>query len=116
MTGRKYVGRVSRQELPAGTMKRLDYPPFHVLVVNLGGVPYAIDDTCNHAGESLAKGELCGFEINCTAHGYLFDVRTGALLSPRGLCDNQRTFEVSVEGSDFVVYDHIPLVLPPAVR
>src|SRR5205814_1027153 len=56
MTGRKYVGRMSRHALPPGTMKRLDYPPFHVLVVNLGGVPYAIDDTCNHAGESLAKG------------------------------------------------------------
>lgn len=116
MSGRKYVGRMSRQELPAGTMKRLDYPPFHVLVVNFGGVPYAIDDTCNHAGESLSKGELCGFEVNCTAHGYLFDVRTGALISPRGLCDSQRTFEVTVEGDDFVVYDQIPVVLPPPVR
>ena len=65
---------------------------------------------------ALSKGELCGFEVNCTAHGYLFDVRTGALISPRGLCDSQRTFEVTVEGDDFVVYDQIPVVLPPPVR
>jgi 3-phenylpropionate/trans-cinnamate dioxygenase ferredoxin subunit len=107
---------MSRQDLLPGTMKRIDYPPFHVLVVNLGGIPYAIDDTCNHAGESLSHGELCGSEVTCTAHGYLFDVRTGALVSPKGLCDNQRTFEVCVEGDDFVVYDQIPVVLPPAVR
>src|SRR5689334_25311799 len=112
MAHRKLVARVRRDELPPGARKRIDYPPFGVLLVNFGGVPYAIDDTCNHAGESLAKGELCGFEVNCTAHGYLFDVRTGQLTSPRGLCDNQRTFEVSVEGDDFVVYDQIPVVLP----
>jgi 3-phenylpropionate/trans-cinnamate dioxygenase ferredoxin subunit len=116
MAGKKYVGRVSRQDLLPGTMKRIDYPPFHVLVVNLAGIAYAIDDTCNHAGESLSYGELCGSEVTCTAHGYLFDVRTGVLVSPKGLCDNQRTFEVCVEGDDFVVYDQIPVVLPPGVR
>jgi 3-phenylpropionate/trans-cinnamate dioxygenase ferredoxin subunit len=104
------VGRIRRSELAPGTTKRLEYPPFHVLIANLGGVGFAIDDTCNHAGESLAKGELSGGTVNCPAHGYIFDVRTGALITPAGLCQDQRTFEVETEGDEFVVYDR-PLVL-----
>src|SRR5579859_3556215 len=111
MAERKLVGKIKRDELPPGTTKLLDYPPFHVLVVNLGGVPYAIDDTCNHAGESLFKGELDGCRVVCPAHGYVFDVRTGHIVEPAGLCEDQRTFEVTSEGDHFAVYDHVLSVL-----
>jgi 3-phenylpropionate/trans-cinnamate dioxygenase ferredoxin component len=107
MERRKLVARLKKADLPAGTKKRVMYPPFHVLVVNLDGVPYAIDDTCNHAGESLVRGDLSGCQISCPAHGYLFDVRTGHLVQPAGLCDAQRTFEVTVEGDEFAIYDHV---------
>ena len=113
MERRKLVARLKKADLPRGTMRRVLYPPFHVLVVNLDSVPYAIDDTCNHAGDSLARGELSGCNIVCPAHGYLFDVRTGHLVEPVGLCDAQRTFEVTAEGDEFAIYDHVlTLVLP----
>ena len=107
MSVRKLVAKVAAADLPLGATLRVEYPPFHVLLVNLGGVAYAIDDTCNHAGESLSKGELTGCQISCPAHGYLFDVRTGALVSPVGLCDAQRTFEVVREGNDLAIYDNV---------
>ena len=113
MDRRKLVARLKKTDLPAGTLRRVLYPPFHVLVVNLDGVPYAIDDTCNHAGDSLARGELSGCTISCPAHGYIFDVRTGHLVEPVGLCDAQRTFEITSEGDEFAIYDHVlTLVLP----
>ena len=113
MDRRKLVARLNKADLPAWAMRRVLYPPFHVLVVNLDGVPYAIDDTCNHAGDSLARGELTGCTIACPAHGYVFDVRTGHLVEPVGLCDAQRTFEVAVERDHFAIYDHVlTLVLP----
>ncbi|HKQ69570.1 MAG TPA: Rieske 2Fe-2S domain-containing protein [Polyangiaceae bacterium] len=107
MSIRKLVAKISKAELPPGTMKRVDYPPFNVLIVNLGGVPYAIDDTCTHAGESLYGGDLAGCQIACPAHGYVFDIRTGALLSPPGLCDDQRTFDVTTEADAFAIYDDV---------
>jgi 3-phenylpropionate/trans-cinnamate dioxygenase ferredoxin subunit len=113
MERRKLVARLKKADLPAGATRRVLYPPFHVLAVNLGGVPYAIDDTCNHAGDSLARGELSGCLVSCPAHGYLFDVRTGHLVQPAGLCEAQRTFEITAEGDEFVIYDHVlALVLP----
>lgn len=107
MGTRKLVARLKKADLLPGTKRRVDYPPFHVLVVNLSGFPYAIDDTCSHAGESLDKGELDGCTVVCPAHGYVFDVRTGHLLEPAGLCDDQRTFEVVEEGDEYVVYDEV---------
>jgi nitrite reductase/ring-hydroxylating ferredoxin subunit len=113
MERRKLVARFKKADLPVGAMRRVLYPPFHVLIVNLGDVPYAIDDICNHAGDSLARGELAGCNIVCSVHGYLFDVRTGHLVEPVGLCDAQRTFEVIAEGDEFAIYDHVlTLVLP----
>jgi nitrite reductase/ring-hydroxylating ferredoxin subunit len=111
MGQRKLIAKVRKDQLLPGTRMRLDYPPFGVLLVNLAGVPYAIDDTCNHAGESLSKGEMDGCQIVCPAHGYVFDVRTGHLVEPAGLCDNQRTFEVTAEADHFAVYDDVLTLL-----
>jgi 3-phenylpropionate/trans-cinnamate dioxygenase ferredoxin subunit len=110
---KKLVGKVPRAELAPGVRRRLDYPPFHVLVTNVDGVAYAIEDTCNHAGESLQRGDLVGCHLSCPAHGYIFDIRSGELITPRGMCDAQRTFEVAIDGDDYVVYDEVLTLLSP---
>jgi nitrite reductase/ring-hydroxylating ferredoxin subunit len=86
-------------------MVRLDWPPFHVLVALVDGAPVAIEDACNHAGASLAEGERKGSCVSCPMHGYLFELTTGRLVEPRGLCDDQRTFVADVDGDDVVVWD-----------
>jgi nitrite reductase/ring-hydroxylating ferredoxin subunit len=101
----KLVGRVPRASLEAGAMVRLEWPPFHVLVTVVDGVPRAIEDACNHAGASLTEGERHGVCVACPMHGYVFDLTTGSLVEPRGLCDDQRMFEARFEGDDVVVYD-----------
>lgn len=102
----KLVGRVKRESLQGGAFVRLPYPPFDVLVAEVDGDVVALEDACNHAGASLADGpRLPGGRVSCPMHGYVFDLRTGALLSPRGLCDAQRTFTTTLEGDDVVVWD-----------
>ena len=86
-------------------MVRLRYPPFDVLVAWVDGAPSAIEDACNHAGASLSEGDRHGACIACPMHGYLFDLTTGRLVQPRGLCEDQRRFVARVEGDDVVVYD-----------
>jgi nitrite reductase/ring-hydroxylating ferredoxin subunit len=99
------VGRVPLAELEGGHFVRLPYPPFHVLVTLVDGEPRAIEDACNHAGASLSEGERHGDCVACPMHGYLFEIATGRLVQPRGLCDDQRTFVARIEGSDVVVWD-----------
>ena len=91
-------------------MERLDWPPFHVLVAIVDGVPCAIEDACNHAGASLAEGDRKGACVSCPMHGYLFDLHTGRLVEPRGLCDDQRVYVARFDGDDVVVWDPGPPV------
>lgn len=101
----KLVGRVPRARLEGGKLVRLPYEPFHVLVALAGDEPVAIEDACNHAGASLSEGDRRGDCVTCPMHGYVFDLRTGRLVEPRGLCSDQRTFVARVEGADVVVWD-----------
>jgi len=104
----KLVGRVPRAQLEDGEMVRLDWPPFHVLVTIVAGVPYAIEDACNHAGASLSEGGRLGKCVTCPMHGYIFDLTTGALIEPRGLCDDQRRYVARFDVDHVVVYDPGP--------
>ena len=101
----KLVARVPLADLAEGKLVRVDYPPFDVLVTLVDGKPFAIEDACNHAGASLAEGSIEGERVVCPMHGYVFSVKTGELLAPAGLCDNQRTFSTRVEGDEVLVFD-----------
>ena len=110
----KEVARVPLASLANGELLRVRYPPYDVLVTLVDGVPEAIEDACNHAGASLADGWREGDRgecIACPMHGYVFDLRSGALLRPRGLCESQRKFVARVVGSDVVVYDPVSVVI-----
>jgi nitrite reductase/ring-hydroxylating ferredoxin subunit len=102
----RFVGRVPRADLEEGRFVRLPYPPFDVMVAIVDGEPCAIEDACNHAGASLSEGDReddgC---VSCPMHGYVFDIATGRLLQPRGLCADQRTFVARFEGDDVAVWD-----------
>ena len=92
---------------------RLSYPPYDVLVALVDGEPLAIEDACNHAGASLAEGTLKGARIVCPMHGYVFSMKSGELLAPRGLCAAQRTFRTKIEGDEIAIYDDFTLTVLP---
>ncbi len=54
-----------------------------ILVCNIDGEIYALEDKCTHQDFELSPGVLAGAEIECVLHGAKFDVRTGeALCAP----------------------------------
>jgi naphthalene 1,2-dioxygenase system ferredoxin subunit len=53
-----------------------------LLLCDVGGVPYVLDDRCSHARTALAGGRLCGFVLECPLHGGKIDVRDGAPAAP----------------------------------
>lgn len=100
-------------------MVRLEDPPFHVLVSLVDGTPYAIEDSCNHAGASLSDGDRLGDSVACPMHGYRFDLVTGKLLEPIGLCGDQRRFIAEIVNDEIVVWDPgagIAIVGPATAR
>ena len=104
----KFVGKIPKSEIESGELVRMKYPPFDVLVTMEDGEPTAIEDACNHAGASLAAGDRSTMRPHCVVcplHGYVFDLRSGAIVIPQGLCDDQRKFVTTVEGDDVLVWD-----------
>ena len=51
-----------------------------ILVCNIDGEIYALEDKCTHQDFELSPGKLDGAEIECVLHGAKFDVRTGEAL------------------------------------
>ena len=73
------VTRVS--ELSPGAMKWVVIDRERVLIANVDGCFYALEDSCGHRQAPLSKGTLEGHVIECPLHFARFDVRTGKLLS-----------------------------------
>ena len=57
-----------------------------IAVFRVGDEVYALDDSCPHAGSSLAAGRQDGAVIACRGHGLRFDVRTGRMRGIDGYC------------------------------
>ena len=69
--------------VPVGMPEPGRTAPFHLggrdlLLCNVNGMPYVLDDRCSHARTSLAGGRLCGFLLECPLHGGKVDVRDGS--------------------------------------
>jgi len=108
----KLVGRVKLEEVKTKGLVRIPHPPFDICVAWLEtGEVYAIEDACNHAGASLAEGWIEEDCVACPMHGYVFELRTGKLERPRGLCGDQRTYETKIEGDEIVIYDSFSLTI-----
>ena len=68
------VGKTS--EIPQGKMSHTTAAGKEILVANVDGSYYAINDICNHAGAELHEGEIAGNEITCPWHGAKWDAST----------------------------------------
>jgi 3-phenylpropionate/trans-cinnamate dioxygenase ferredoxin subunit len=73
-----------------------------VLLCNVDGAIFAIEDVCSHDGGALDAGELDGCRIMCPRHGAYFDVTTGAALTLPAILPLP-TYAVRVEGDDIFV-------------
>jgi nitrite reductase/ring-hydroxylating ferredoxin subunit len=84
-----------------GQMRVFDVAGTDVNIANAGGHLYAFDDTCTHAGCSLARGELKGTIVTCACHGSQFDVTSGAVV--RGPAQRPvRSRPVQVDGESLL--------------
>ena len=91
-----------KSDLGEGTAHRVVVEGTEVLLCNVGGEIYAVEDICTHDGGALDQGELEGVRIVCPRHGANFDVRTGEALTLPAIMPLP-TYEVRVDGDDVYV-------------
>lgn len=74
----QFVFAANLDEVRSGATKKVCFPDHGpILLANVDGAIYAVDDTCTHEDSSLALGCLRGDKVKCTLHGSWFSVVNG---------------------------------------
>lgn len=85
----------TEDEIAPGQSRKFSLAGREILICNSGGVYYAIDDHCPHAGASFEGGRIRGKLISCPLHGARFDLTNGKCLG--GAYKPLSCFSVKVE-------------------
>lgn len=91
----EWVNVIAVSELPEGERFTFVAKGYPILVFNLQGKFYAIEDCCTHQGLPLSEGEVQGNEITCPFHGAKFNIITGEVTEPPAF-ENLLTFETRI--------------------
>jgi 3-phenylpropionate/trans-cinnamate dioxygenase ferredoxin subunit len=76
-----YYDVTSEADIAPGSRIFIEIDGKPVVIFNIDGKFYAIDDVCTHDDGPLGEGNLEGYQIVCPRHGARFDVRTGKALA-----------------------------------
>ncbi len=87
---------------PEGRLLAVDADDLQVVLANVDGTLYALEDVCSHADFPLSEGSIEDGEVECALHGARFDACTGKstrLPAVRGV----RVFEVETRSDGIYV-------------
>ena len=104
-----YVKAALKSEIPVGKMKMVKLGDKEVLIANVNGNFYAINNSCTHAGTALSQGTLDGNVVECPKHHSKFDVITGKVVSSPKIAffhpkiQDEPSYPVKVENEDIMV-------------
>lgn len=104
-----YVKIADINEIPVGSKKKIETAKGTILVVNIRGDFYALDNKCPHMGGSLGDGTLEGNHIICPKHGATFDVTTGKNVRGAKIAfikanvKDARSYPLKVEGNEILI-------------
>lgn len=96
--GKIIIGKIT--DIPPGKMQKITADGKEILVANIDGNFYAMNDTCTHAGASLSEGSLEGHTVTCGWHGAKFDCKTGNLAAFPAKIKDLQSYKVTVESEN----------------
>ena len=94
----------STSDIAVGGWRQTEVDGTTVVIYNVDGDFFAIEDVCTHDGAILSGCPLEGDEIICPRHGARFSVRTGEALSAPAW-EATAIFPVKIENDEIWVQD-----------
>ncbi|MGI9627618.1 MAG: non-heme iron oxygenase ferredoxin subunit [Longimicrobiales bacterium] len=94
--GAEWARVCALDEVPVGELKAIQTESERIVLANVEGDLYALEDQCSHQDLPLSAGELEGTSLECIFHGAKFDVCTGRATQLPAVRP-VKTFEVRVE-------------------
>jgi 3-phenylpropionate/trans-cinnamate dioxygenase ferredoxin subunit len=92
-----FIAVTTTEACPPGQMLCVRLAGRRILIANVDGTFYAVDELCSHEDASLAKGCLqAGAKVKCPLHGSRFDLASGQPLEDPAT-EPLQTYPVRVE-------------------
>jgi nitrite reductase/ring-hydroxylating ferredoxin subunit len=91
------------EDVLSGQMKKISIDGNEIVILNINGSYFAIDDTCTHAGGSLSEGKLDGSTIICDWHGAQFECKNGKLLKFPAKINDLKSYKIVIESDKIFV-------------
>jgi 3-phenylpropionate/trans-cinnamate dioxygenase ferredoxin component len=98
----QFVRAASLPELPPGSRLAVWVSGIRVMLANVGGTIFAVDEQCTHMQCSMLNGPLQGTVLVCPCHLAAFDLSSGRVLKGPATVDLP-TYQVKIEGRDIMV-------------
>lgn len=83
----EYIPVAAEGDIKSGERLFVQIDDLTLVIFNIAGGLYAIEDVCSHDDGPVGEGSLDGYEVACPRHGARFDVRTGKVLSLPAIVD-----------------------------
>jgi len=99
--GKILAGKTS--EIPPGKMIKVESKGKGILVANVDGNYFAMDDTCTHQGASLSEGTIEGSTVSCPWHGSTWDCKTGRLMDFATKLNDLSSYKTIVEADSVFI-------------
>ena len=98
----EYIKVAEKAEIAEGSAKCVEASGKRIALFNLGGVFFAIGDTCTHMGGPLSEGTVEGDEVECPWHGAHFNIKSGKNTCPPAPIEVPK-YNVRISGEDIEV-------------
>nr|VFJ60015.1 MAG: 3-phenylpropionate/trans-cinnamate dioxygenase ferredoxin subunit [Candidatus Kentron sp. FW]VFJ66522.1 MAG: 3-phenylpropionate/trans-cinnamate dioxygenase ferredoxin subunit [Candidatus Kentron sp. FW] len=92
----KWIDVAPVGEFQPNTARSVTVDTTQILVFNLDGAFYAMENNCPHDYQPLEGGKIDGHQVICPWHGARFDIKTGKALSAPAY-EDVATFPTRVE-------------------
>jgi len=96
-------------DIPVGGKTKVNVEGMEIMLANVGGAIYALENRCPHMGGSLADGVLEGSAIKYPRHGAKFDLTTGRNIGQAKVLfikmnvKGAKSYKVEVQGAEVFV-------------
>jgi nitrite reductase/ring-hydroxylating ferredoxin subunit len=85
----QFIDIAKVDEISSGKIKHVEVNGKEIMLANVNGKFYALDDRCGHMNALLSMGNVTDNVVTCPFHGAKFDVTSGKKLSEPVLTPSQ---------------------------
>jgi 3-phenylpropionate/trans-cinnamate dioxygenase ferredoxin component len=93
-----WVDTVPTSEIPIDERKIIEIDGTPIVIFNLSGSYYALEDRCTHQHLPLGDGFVMDGDITCPYHGAVFSIKTGEVKAPPA-CESLNTYSVRIQNN-----------------